>query len=328
MTNLINLDELTPQEVFALHQGLQPARRAEPINKLIRHPQPGLPVPHPPEQPAASDEQATYEQFYRGFWRTKTWDVDLSSGPAVGARIVSNWNDARLRAPARSLIVDNLSGYSFLLYIGSERIFIGPSVYNFIRPLPDIPGEIFLVVNGTGTILPCILTFTEQPLPPNPGTPTSSGGVAAAVNVSQIGGAAVSLGQTVMASSLPVVIASNQTNVPVAVMGNVSLAHGRGGAQGNLWAAAVVGANGLSAAVDMVGTIALSVFGNVSAATTILLKFSADNVNFYNVAQTVISAGGAGVGDFGFIDIDMGARYVQLQSTAAATITATAMGNS
>ena len=41
-----------------------------------------------------------------------------------------------------------------------------------------------------------------------------SGGVAGAVNLTQVGGASIAIGQAAMAASLPVVIASNQSNVP------------------------------------------------------------------------------------------------------------------
>lgn len=43
---------------------------------------------------------------------------------------------------------------------------------------------------------------------------TTGGGVASAVNVNQIGGSSYALGQTTMANSAPVVIASDQSNLP------------------------------------------------------------------------------------------------------------------
>ncbi len=44
---------------------------------------------------------------------------------------------------------------------------------------------------------------------------TSSGGGTSDVNLTQVGGAAIALGQAVMASSLPVTVASNQSTLPV-----------------------------------------------------------------------------------------------------------------
>lgn len=45
---------------------------------------------------------------------------------------------------------------------------------------------------------------------------TAGGGVASDVNVAQIGGAPIALGQAVMADSVPVVIASDQSPLPIA----------------------------------------------------------------------------------------------------------------
>jgi hypothetical protein len=57
--------------------------------------------------------------------------------------------------------------------------------------------------------------------PTNPST--GGGGPATDVNVADFGGAAVSLGQKVMASSMPVVIASNQAAFPVTIAANSSV---------------------------------------------------------------------------------------------------------
>lgn len=52
--------------------------------------------------------------------------------------------------------------------------------------------------------------------PTGTGVPTTGGGGETQnVNLTQVGGAAVALGQAAMAASLPVVIASNQTGIPV-----------------------------------------------------------------------------------------------------------------
>lgn len=92
-----------------------------------------------------------------------------------------------------------------------------------------------------------------------------------------------------------------------------------GGAQANAWNAVAVAAGGASAVLDTWHLPFVTAFGNASAATTITLQVSQDNVNWYNsqVAQTLSAAG-----NFCLIT-EMGARYVRLTSSAAATITAT-----
>ncbi len=49
----------------------------------------------------------------------------------------------------------------------------------------------------------------------SPGGSSSGGGAGSDVNLIEVGGAAIALGQAAMAASLPVVIASNQTAIPV-----------------------------------------------------------------------------------------------------------------
>lgn len=91
------------------------------------------------------------------------------------------------------------------------------------------------------------------------------------------------------------------------------------GTTANAWNASVVGANGNSTSVDKSGKSSVTAYGNASAATTISLWVSDNNVTFYNSgAQAVL----AGAGDF-HINVTTAARYVRLRSSAAATITAT-----
>ncbi|MDE2127973.1 MAG: hypothetical protein KGJ62_15435 [Armatimonadetes bacterium] len=93
------------------------------------------------------------------------------------------------------------------------------------------------------------------------------------------------------------------------------------GSQGNLWNAAVVGAGGTSALVNVInGQPLVSIFGNASSATTITIYFSADLVHFYNTGTTI-----AANGDFA-LTLQTGAFYLRLVSSSACTITATATG--
>lgn len=93
------------------------------------------------------------------------------------------------------------------------------------------------------------------------------------------------------------------------------------GTQGNLWNNVVVSANGVSNSFSMYGCRVVTIAGNASAATTIQVQYSVDNTHWYSAGPSkVLSA----AGDFGF-DILTAAAQIRLMSTAAATITATAM---
>jgi len=127
-------------------------------------------------------------------------------------------------------------------------------------------------------------------------------------------------GQKTMAGSTPMVIASDQSAVPVT--GAVTTTPPVIGTHGNAWNAAAVGAGGNSASIDTQYTPFVSIFGNADAATTITIQYSQDNANFYNGPTLAIPALGS---DFAS-DITVGARYVRLQSSGAATITATVAG--
>jgi hypothetical protein len=110
--------------------------------------------------------------------------------------------------------------------------------------------------------------------------------------------------------------AANAVEVAVAAQPSV-------GAHGNAWNGVAVAANGVSAALDTLGTGTVSAFGNASAATTITVQVSQNNLNWYDtvIAQTLASGG-----DFA-LHAALGARYVRLRSSGAATITATLAGS-
>lgn len=83
------------------------------------------------------------------------------------------------------------------------------------------------------------------------------------------------------------------------------------------WSGASVGINGQSAGVQIFNAKWVSIFGNVSAATTITVMYSADGANWYGGQSTTLG----GAGNFHF-DLVCGAEWIALQSSAAATITA------
>ena len=94
------------------------------------------------------------------------------------------------------------------------------------------------------------------------------------------------------------------------------------GAQANAWSAAAVSAGAVSTAVDCQSVPNVTAFGNAGAATTITVQVSQDNVNYYDTQTTQALTG---AGDFA-VSAVIGARYVRLKSSGAATITATIAG--
>lgn len=85
-----------------------------------------------------------------------------------------------------------------------------------------------------------------------------------------------------------------------------------------VWNAAAVGANGTSAIFDSANCPFCSIFGNTTQATgNILLLASNDGTAFFTLAKQAITA----AGNFNF-NVTTGARFLQLQTDTAATITA------
>jgi hypothetical protein len=91
------------------------------------------------------------------------------------------------------------------------------------------------------------------------------------------------------------------------------------GTTGNAWDAVAVAASGVSATIDTMGLKQIAVYGSVSAATNISVNVSADGAAFFpSDQQAALTA----AGDF-YLNFATGARYLQLVSSAAATVTAT-----
>lgn len=91
------------------------------------------------------------------------------------------------------------------------------------------------------------------------------------------------------------------------------------GTEANAWSAAAVGAGGTSTAIDTRYAGVVTCFGNSNAATTITVQVSQDNVAFYDSQVTQVLGG---AGNF-CVNAPIGARYIRLKSSGAATITAT-----
>ena len=94
------------------------------------------------------------------------------------------------------------------------------------------------------------------------------------------------------------------------------------GVHANAWNAVSVAIGGTSTVLDAAFYATISVFGNASEATTIIVQFSQNNTNYFDSSNSTSLGGG---GDFGFT-FPAGSRYVRLKSTAAAIITATVAG--
>jgi len=117
---------------------------------------------------------------------------------------------------------------------------------------------------------------------------------------------------------------SPSATMPVTVINPVSspvpVTRGAGiGSNGNAWNAAAVAAAGVSVTVDTLGDPNISIYGSVSAATTVSVNVSADGATWWPSTQQAVLAA---AGDF-YLNFTSGARYIQLVSSAAATITAT-----
>lgn len=84
-----------------------------------------------------------------------------------------------------------------------------------------------------------------------------------------------------------------------------------------VWADVAVSGGGQSDSLDTGSCPFVSAFGHANAATTITAVYSDDGATWYAGPTKVLS----GAGDFDF-DFTNGARFVALQSSGAATITA------
>lgn len=92
------------------------------------------------------------------------------------------------------------------------------------------------------------------------------------------------------------------------------------GTHANAWNNVAAAANATSTSVDTNIVRVLSLFGNVSAATILTVQYSQNNSTWYDGTKLDLVAGNFAIG------IPVGARYVRLKTSAAATITATIAG--
>ncbi len=231
----------------------------------------------------------------------------LSVNLAAGGQSISN------TLSPQSAVIDNsnggsactltIDGVGYSVPVGSTETFPVLS-----KEFPDIG----LSATAPGTVL---VALTNADMPASSNSPTSISALqtdldkmAATVGITPQPTAVTTFSQPIIGGSN--VSATNP--VPVSAAPAV-------GAQGNAWNAAAVAAAGVSTTVDTGGHSTVAIFGSVSAATNIGVNVSADNATWYPINQ---QANMAAAGNFS-LQFDTGARYIQLVSSAAATITAT-----
>lgn len=176
---------------------------------------------------------------------------------------------------------------------------------NLVNPL-TAPGNVQPIVAGAAVA-------TANPLPV---APIVAGAAVAAANPIP---SVVEVGASPVAVANPFPIAPVVAGAAVAASNPLPVVVPQVGAQANAWNDVAVAAGGVSSNIDTQGLANVSAFGSVSAATTIGVNVSEDNSTWYTsgITQALSAAG-----DF-YISFTTGARYIQLSSLDAATITAT-----
>ena len=113
------------------------------------------------------------------------------------------------------------------------------------------------------------------------------------------------LGQDIMNDSLAVVIASDQSAIPVSSAGGNSSSSSESATPG-------AGVTTNSTGADMNGFSSVSIFGNSSnTSDPIVVQFSSDNSTFYTNQSHFVSQHFSS-GDFGVTIVDPGARYIRI----------------
>ncbi len=134
------------------------------------------------------------------------------------------------------------------------------------------------------------------------GTVTANqGGAPWSQNLTQISGSAITLGQTTMASSLPVTIASNQSALPVSQSGTWTVQPGNT-ANTTPWLVTVstalpAGSNNIGSIANITGTVSLPTGASTSALQT------SGNASLTTIAGTVLSQGSTTSGETGILQM-------------------------
>ena len=109
-------------------------------------------------------------------------------------------------------------------------------------------------------------------------------------NIASVSGSSLDFGQEAMASSLPVVIASNQSAVPVS-----STNASAGGTNGNMENNQSVSSGDTSTVIDVSTASDICIFGSGTSLTDpITVEVSQDNTNFFPINSEIFLNSGAG----------------------------------
>lgn len=145
----------------------------------------------------------------------------FTPGTTVSLSATTASGRVALNLPAgQNLVITNLG--PDLAYVATGDVTVAAVV---ATSFPVLPGtQVTVTISGTATYLAAICPTSTATLKMSSGdgvvngigsaSSGAAGGVLQTVNITQVGSAAVALGQAVMASSIPVVIASNQTKIP------------------------------------------------------------------------------------------------------------------
>ena len=132
------------------------------------------------------------------------------------------------------------------------------------------------------------------------------------VDLVKVGGTAIAIGQAAMGACLPVVIASNQSSIPVSQ--SVT------GSQGNLSNAQSVVASDVSTAVDVSSGSSYTIFGSSSdTSNNVDIEVSIDNSNWYPSGMGLYPDGSGNL--FTALQ-NTPIKYLRLKYNGTATVTA------
>jgi hypothetical protein len=122
-------------------------------------------------------------------------------------------------------------------------------------------------------------------------------------------------GQTTSANSFPVVLASDQSSVPVTFSSGT-----HSGSQANLFSASSVVAGDTSSVITTTSSSKINIFGNTTdTANSIEVEMSADNINWYPVGFGIFPDSSGNFAEF----LNRPSNYWRIKVGGTATITAT-----
>ena len=237
-------------------------------------------------------DSGTIAATQSGTWTTgRTWNLG-SGSDSVSAVQSGSWT---VTANAGTNLNTSALALDATLTSGAQK-----------TKIVDSGGVNVATVSSTGAVKVDGSAVTQ----PVSGTVTANqGGAPWSQNVTQVGGTALALGQTTMASSVPVAIASNQSAIPVTMASNVL------NAANSTTTPLTAGSSFTGISVDTtaspIGSInVLAISDQNSVVSGLQLQFSTDNVNWdHNNSLTLIANQSAS------LSISPQARYFRVHYT-------------